>query len=167
VPVDGREPVGFLSREYAEHEPRQADIELRDAIHKIVLEHGCGYRPVMGHLRDQGRRENHKRVRRLMREDNLLVMGKRRRFVSTTESAHEYLVYPNLAAKMKVERLNQLWVAWPEAKTNCRPYPLTRAPVVFVCVYVRLLEEFVYAAVILDVYSRRVVGWHVGEHLDG
>jgi hypothetical protein len=87
--------------------------------------------------------------------------------VSTTDSAHEYLVYPNLAGRMNVERINQLWVAWPEAKTNCRPYPLTRTPVFFVCVYVRLLEEFVYVAVILDAHSRGVVGLHVGEHLDG
>ena len=144
--LTGVSRAGFY-REYAEHEPRQADIELRDAIHKIVLEHGCGYRPVMGHLRDQGRRENHKRVRRLMRLDNLLALRKRRRFVCTTESAHEYLVYPNLAGKMKVERINQLWVA-----------DIT---------YVRLREEFVYVAVILDAYSRRVVGWHVGEHIDG
>ncbi len=137
--------AGFY-REFTVQAPRQAEIELRDAIQRIVLGNRCyGYRRVAAELRAQGRRENRKRVLRLMREDNLLAVRKRR-FVSTTESAHHLWVYPNMAAKLKLERINQLWVA-----------DIT---------YVRLLQEFVYVAVILDAYSRRVVGWHLGEHLD-
>src|SRR5438132_13878707 len=98
-----------------------------------------------GGVAAQGRRENRKRVLRLMREDNLLALRKRR-FVSTTDSAHHLWVYPNVAGKLQLEGINQLWVA-----------DIT---------YVRLQEEFVYLAVVLDAYSRRVVGWHLGEHLD-
>jgi putative transposase len=137
--------AGFY-REFTIQAPRQAATELRDAIQRIVLENRCyGYRRVAAELRAQGRRENRKRVLRLMREDNLLALHKRR-FVSTTGSAHHLWVYPNVAGKLQLERINQLWVA-----------DIT---------YVRLLQEFVYVAVVLDAYSRRVVGWHVGEHLD-
>ncbi len=81
---------------------------------------------------------NHKRVVRLMREDNLLAI-RSRRFVITTDSQHDLEVYLNLAKRMKVTGANQLWVA-----------DFT---------YIRLNREFVYLAVILDAWSRRVVGW--------
>jgi putative transposase len=143
--MTGVSRAGFY-REFVLHAPRQAEIELRDAIQRIVLENRCyGYRRVAAELRAQGRVENRKRVLRLMREDNLLVLRKRR-FVCTTDSAHQLAIYPNIAGKLTVEGINQLWVA-----------DIT---------YVRLQEEFVYLAVILDAYSRRVVGWHLGEHLD-
>jgi putative transposase len=137
--------AGFY-RDFTAHEPRQADIELRDAIQRIVLENRCyGYRRVAAALRLEGRRENRKRVLRLMREDNLLALRKRR-FVFTTDSQHSLAVYPNLAASLKPERVNQLWVA-----------DIT---------YIRLREEFVYLAVLVDAYSRRVVGWEVAQSLD-
>ena len=79
-----------------------------------------------------------KRVQRLMREDNLLCV-RQRRFIVTTDSNHGRLVYPNLAPQMTLTGINQLW----------------RADIT----YIRLEEEFVYLAVILDAYSRRVVGW--------
>jgi putative transposase len=143
--IAGVSRAGFY-RDYAEHEPRQAETELRDAIQRIVLENRClGYRRVALELRAQGRRENRKRVLRLMREDNLLALRKRR-FVRTTDSRHEFAVYPNLAGKLKLEHLNQLWVA-----------DIT---------YIRLREEFVYLAIVLDAYSRRVVGWDLGPRLD-
>jgi transposase InsO family protein len=81
-----------------------------------------------------------------MREDNLLSL-RRRRFVITTDSHHDWRVYPNLARSMVVGRINQLWVA-----------DIT---------YVRLQQEFIYLAVILDVYSRRVVGWSLSRELNG
>ena len=81
---------------------------------------------------------NHKRVLRLMRADNLLAVRKQR-FVFTTDSRHGYAVYPNLAARVKVTGVNQLWVA-----------DIT---------YVRLRETFLYLAIVLDAHSRRVVGW--------
>ena len=136
--------AGFY-RHYEEHEPRQADVELRDAIQKIALANRCyGYRRVTAELQHQGTVVNHKRVLRLMRADNLLAVRKRR-FVFTTDSSHTYAVYPNLAARLTVTGINQLWVA-----------DIT---------YVRLRETFLYLAIVLDAFSRRVVGWELGEDL--
>ena len=115
------------------------DMELRDAIHRIALEWPSYGRPrITAELRRQGWTVNHKRVRRLLREDNLLCLRKRK-FVVTTDSNHGRKVYPNLAGKISPTGVDQLWVA-----------DIT---------YVRLQEEFVFLAVILDAYSRRVIGW--------
>ena len=81
---------------------------------------------------------NHKRVVRIMRKDNLLALQPKR-FKVTTDSNHKFEIYLNLAARMKLTGINQLWVA-----------DIT---------YVRLKTEFVYLAVILDRFSRKVVGW--------
>jgi len=136
--------AGFY-RHYDEHAPRQADVELRDLIQRIALENRCyGYRRVTAELHHQGVVANHKRVVRLMRADNLLAVRKRR-FVFTTDSRHGYAVYSNLAARLTLTNVNQLWVA-----------DIT---------YVRLRETFLYLAVVLDAYSRRVVGWELGEDL--
>ncbi len=136
--------AGFY-RHYEEHEPRQADIELRDAIQKIALTNRYyGYRRVTAELQHQGTAVNHKRVLRLMRMDNLLAIRKRR-FVFTTDSSHTYAIYPNLAAHLTLTGINQLWVA-----------DIT---------YVRLRESFLYLAIILDAFSRRVVGWELSEDL--
>jgi transposase InsO family protein len=136
--------AGFY-RGYAEHEPRQADVELRDAIQRIALANRYyGYRRVTAELKHQGVIVNHKRVVRLMRADNLLAVRKRR-FVFTTDSSHTYAIYPNLAARLTITGINQLWVA-----------DIT---------YVRLRETFLYVAIVLDAFSRRVVGWELGEDL--
>ena len=136
---------GFY-REYAEHEPRQAEADLRDVIQRIVLENRCyGYRRVAAELRQQGWIVNHKRILRLMRQDNLLCLQKRR-FVLTTDSRHPYGVFPNLTLGLKLTGINQLWVS-----------DIT---------YIRLREQFVYLAVILDAYSRKVIGWALGETLE-
>ena len=121
------------------------DMELRDTIQKIALSQpSYGYRRVQAELRRGGQQVNHKRVRRLMREDNLLCV-RRRSFVRTTDSQHGLRVYPNLAREMVLSDLNQLWVA-----------DIT---------YIRLHAEFVYLAVILDAYSRRVIGWELSNSL--
>jgi len=136
--------AGFY-RHYTEHEPRQADVDVRDLIHRIALENRFyGYRRVTAELARQGMVVNHKRVSRLMRADNLLAVRKRR-FVFTTDSQHGYAVYPNLAARLKLTDVNQLWVA-----------DIT---------YVRLREAFVYVAILMDAYSRRVVGWELSGDL--
>jgi len=125
---------GGLLRQHAEHEPRQADVEVRDHIQRIVLENRCyGYRRVTAELGHRGVVVNHKRVLRLMRLDNLLAVRKQR-FVFTTDSRHTYAVYPNLAGQVKLTAVNQLWVA-----------DIT---------YVRLRETFLYLAIVLDAYSR-------------
>jgi transposase InsO family protein len=136
--------AGFY-RQYEEHEPRQADVALRDLIQQIVLENRCyGYRRVAAELRHQGVVANRKRVLRLMRADNLLAVRKQR-FVFTTDSRHTYAVYANLAARLQLTGVNQLWVA-----------DIT---------YVRLRETFLYLAIVMDAYSRRVVGWELEEDL--
>jgi transposase InsO family protein len=88
---------------------------------------------------------NPKRVLRLMRADNLLCL-RRKSFVRTTDSEHGWPVYANLAAQMEPTACNQLWVA-----------DIT---------YIRLLRQFVYLAVVLDAWSRRVVGWALGRTLE-
>jgi putative transposase len=137
--------AGFYRR-YEEHQPRQADMELRDAIQKIAIENrGYGYRRVTATLNQQDRPVNHKRVLRLMRADNLLALRKRR-YVLTTDSHHPFAIYPNLAPRLVMNGINQLWVA-----------DIT---------YIRLRETFLYLAVILDAHSRKAVGWELGDTLE-
>ncbi len=122
------------------------DIDLRDAIQRIALEFPAYGRPRMtAELHRRGWQVGPNRVYRLMREDNLLCL-RRRKFVVTTNSRHDLAVYPNLASGMVLTDIEQLWVA-----------DLT---------YIRLALEFVYLAVILDAYSRRVIGWALGRTLE-
>jgi putative transposase len=131
--------AGFYRR-LEQQQPVAADIEVRAEIHQIFLEHKrrYGYRRVSAELRRRGLPVNHKRVARLMREDNLLAVQPRS-FVLTTDSEHACEVFFNLAARMKLTGIDQLWVA-----------DIT---------YIRLQGEFVYLAVILDAFSRKVIGW--------
>jgi putative transposase len=122
------------------------EMELRDAMQKIALEFPCyGYRRITAELSRRGLEVNHKRVLRLMHQDNLLCL-RHKAFVVTTDSRHPWPVYPNLARHIRPERINQLWVA-----------DLT---------YIRLRVEFVYLAVLLDAFSRRVIGWALGRTLE-
>ncbi len=129
--------------------PRQAtpvEMELRDQMQKVALEWPAyGYRRITCELRQRGFAVNHKRVLRMMREDNLLCV-RRRAFVVTTDSRHNLPVYPNLARQIQTTAINQLWVA-----------DIT---------YIRLRTEFVYLAVVLDAFSRRVIGWALGRTLE-
>ena len=138
--------AGFY-RHWQQHEPRAEETELRAGIQQIVLAHrrNYGYRRVTRELRNQGWAVNHKRVLRLMQEDNLLCLRKRS-FVRTTDSSHDLRVYLNLAARMELTGIDQLWVA-----------DIT---------YIRLAEEFLYLAVVLDAFSRRVIGWSLDDKLD-
>ena len=125
--------------------PALVDIDLRDEMQKIALEWpSYGSRRIRQELKARGWDVNRKRVQRLMREDNLLCVVKRK-FVVTTDSAHGLKVYPNRAASMVLTGVDQLWVA-----------DIT---------YIRLEEEFVYLAVILDAHSRRAIGWHLDDTL--
>jgi len=127
------------------HQATPVEMELRDEMQKIALESPAyGYRRITRELQQRGFEVNHKHVLRLMREDNLLCV-RRRAFVVTTDSRHNLPVYPNLARELKPTAVNQLWVA-----------DIT---------YIRLRTEFVYLAVILDAFSRRVVGWALGRTL--
>ena len=122
------------------------DLDLRDAIQRIALEWPSYGRPrITKELRRRGWTVNPKRVYRLLREDNLLCVRKRK-FIVTTDSNHGRMVYPNLVRGMVLTGLDQLWVA-----------DIT---------YIRLLAEFVFLAVILDAYSRRVIGWALERTLE-
>ncbi len=114
-------------------------MELRDRVQRLALAHRhYGYRRITVLLQREGLGVGAKKVRGLMRQDNLLAV-RQRKFVVTTNSEHTFQVYPNLAQYLQVTDINQLWVA-----------DIT---------YVRLELEFVYLAVVLDAYSRRVIGW--------
>lgn len=126
--------------------PTTVEMESRDEMQKVALEFPAyGYRRVTHELRKRGFAINHKRVLRMMREDNLLCV-RRRAFVVTTDSRHHLPVYPNLARGITPAAMNELWVA-----------DIT---------YIRLRTEFVYLAVILDAFSRRVIGWALGRTLE-
>jgi putative transposase len=122
------------------------ELELRSQIQTIALEmRSYGYRPITAELHRRGVKVNHKRVLRLLREDNLLCL-RQRAFVRTTDSRHNLLVYPNLTRDLALSNINQLWVA-----------DIT---------YIRLLREFIYLAVLLDAFSRRCIGWAISRHID-
>jgi transposase InsO family protein len=136
---------GFYRSQDADPGPDR-DMELRDALQKIAVEWPSYGRPrITKELRRRGWVVNPKRVRRLMREDNLLCVRKRK-FVVTTDSSHGRKIYPNLARNMILTGTDQLWVA-----------DIT---------YIRLRDEFVFLAVILDAYSRRVIGWALDRTLE-
>jgi transposase InsO family protein len=135
--------AGYYRSLKPEPKPTREDLELRDAMHRIALDWPAyGSRRMAHELRKRGWKVNRKRVQRLMREDNLLCVAKRK-FVVTTDSGHPLPVCPNLPPTMKVTGINQLWIA-----------DIT---------YIRLEEEFIYLAVILDAHSRRVIGWSLDD----
>lgn len=125
--------------------PNQTENELRRTIEGIALEMpSYGYRPMTAELHRRGLLVNRKRVLRLMRQDNLLCRRKRS-FIATTDSRHSMKVFPNLTGALVVTARDQLWVA-----------DIT---------YIRLPRAFVYLAVVLDAFSRRVIGWAIQRHL--
>lgn len=126
--------------------PAVRDVDLRDAIQRIALKHPAYGRPrITAELKRQGWDVNHKRVGRILREDNLLCIRKRK-FQSTTDSKHAFPVYANLLRNLVPSQPNQVWVA-----------DIT---------YIRLADEFVYLAVVLDAYSRLVIGWNLERTLE-
>ena len=137
--------AGFY-RYLQDRTPHAEEMAVRSTIQTIAVEHRrrYGYRRITAELRRRGMVVNHKRVARLMREDNLLAVQPRT-FRVTTDSAHAFEVYLNLASRMRLTGINQLWVA-----------DIT---------YIRLQREFVYLAVILDAFSRLVVGWALDRSL--
>ena len=132
-------------RQWEQQAPTEAETALYDAVQRIAVAHRFyGYRRVAVLVQREGYEVGAKKVRRVMQEDNLLAV-RRRKFVTTTDSEHGFIVHPNLAEQLVVSDVNQLWVA-----------DIT---------YVRLQAEFVYLAVVLDAFSRRAVGWALGRKL--
>jgi len=133
-------------RHWRASEPAREGTALRGEVQRLSLAHRFyGYRRITALLRQAGWAVNRKRVQRIRQTDNLLCVTGRTFRPPTTDSRHRFAVYPNLARAMIPTGINQLWVA-----------DIT---------YVRLAEAFVYLAVILDAWSRRVVGWALADHL--
>lgn len=126
--------------------PAGEETGLRDRLQHLALAHRhYGYRRLGPLLRREGWAVNHKRVLRLLREDNLLCLRNKAFVPATTDSRHGWKIWPNLARRLVPTTTNQLWVA-----------DIT---------YIRLAEAFVYLAVVLDAHSRRMVGWAMADHL--
>jgi len=133
-------------RHWAASAPRAEETELRDLVQRLSLANRrYGYRRITELVRREGWWANDKRIRRIRREDNLLCLAKPLFKPPTTDSRHAWVVWPNLARHLAPRAVNQLWVA-----------DIT---------YVRLAEAFVFLAVVLDAFSRKVVGWAMADHL--
>ena len=134
-------------RHFQASAPARADAELRDAIQKLALKHRhYGYRRIARQLRREGVIVNAKRVLRLMREDNLLCLRKSPFVPRTTNSRHGFAIVPNLLRGLTPTGIDQIWVA-----------DIT---------YIRLNEAFVYLAVVIDAFSRKVIGWALDNHIE-
>ncbi len=146
-------PKGSLARSTYYQRPKKPSVlrqlkeaDLRDRIEEIVVEYPrYGYRRVTQELKRERWTVNHKRVARIMKEESLQCQI-RRRWVKTTDSNHPYPVYPNLLVGLTVSRPNEVWVA-----------DIT---------YIRILTGFLYLAVIMDLYSRKVIGWALSHRID-
>jgi len=133
-------------RAWACSDPLREETALRDVVQRLALANRhYGYRRIGALLRREGWCVNHKRLVRIMREDNLLCLARPLFRPTTTDARHSWRVWPNLARHLMPMATNQLWAA-----------DIT---------YVRLAEVFIYLAVILDAYSRKVIGWAMADHL--
>ena len=133
-------------REWEQKEPGEAEAALRDAVQRTALAHrGYGYRRISALVQRAGFVAGEEKVRRILRIDNLLAV-RHRKFVVTTDGNHCFRVHPNLAESLELTAMNQLWVA-----------DIT---------YIRLRREFVFLAVVLDAFSRRVIGWALDRTLE-
>jgi putative transposase len=133
-------------RAWEEQAPSQAQVALHDIVQRTALQHrGYGYRRIAALVVRAGWVVGEEKVRVLLKADNLLAL-RHRKFVVTTDSNHRFRIYPNLAESLEISDINQLWVA-----------DIT---------YLRLRQDFVFLAVVLDAYSRKVIGWNLGRNLD-
>jgi transposase InsO family protein len=144
--LGGISRAGYYRR-FEERVSARADADLMDAIQRLALAHRhYGYRRITAQLRREGWIANAKRVLRLMRADNLLCLRRKVFVPVTTDSRHSFTIVPNLIRRLAPSGLDQIWQA-----------DIT---------YVRLGEAFVYLAVVLDAFSRKVVGWAMADHLE-
>lgn len=136
----------YYYKETEDIQRQKEDADLRDRIERIVIDHErYGYRRVTAQLRREGSLVNKKRVQRIMQQEGLILKATKK-WVITTDSNHRYPVYPNLMPDAEITGVNQAWVA-----------DIT---------YIRILAAFVYLAVILDIYSRKVIGWALSQRID-
>ena len=122
------------------------EADIQDRIEEIACEfQKYGYRRITKQLHREKIKINHKKVLRIMRENSLLCIGKRK-WINTTDSNHPFRTYPNIIKYIIADRLNQIWVA-----------DIT---------YIRILTTFVFLAVILDIFSRKVIGYAISKNID-
>lgn len=144
--LGGVSRAGYYRR-FSECVSAREDADLRDAIQRLSLAHRFyGYRRITAQLRREGWVVNAKRVLRLMREDNLLSLRTKAFMPCTTDSRHGFAIVPNLIRGLVPSGVDQIWVA-----------DIT---------YVRLADAFIYLAVVLDAFSRKIVGWAIDDHLE-
>lgn len=143
--------IGISSSSYyykpkiSPEERAKQDTDLRDKIEQIHVDlPGYGYRRIREHLKREGINVNWKKIRRVMREYGLLPEIKRA-YVTTTDSKHGFAIFPNLVKGLMLTGLNQVWVS-----------DIT---------YIRIATCFVYLAVVIDLYSRKVIGWAIAKGL--
>lgn len=135
------------------HDPKKTraiqeeeDADIRGKIEQIRVElKGAGYRPLLRHLQQSGITIGERKLRRILKKFDLQIRPKRK-FVATTDSNHDYLVYPNLLEEMTIDGINQVWTA-----------DIT---------YIRIANGFVYLAVVLDLFSRKVIGYSISKRID-
>lgn len=126
--------------------PDPNEMQLRSEIQNIIIHFRYGYRRTAKELQRRGFKIGANKVLKMMREDNLLCIRKKRFKIMTTDSDHGFQIYPNLAKNMEVNTINKLWVA-----------DIT---------YIKLHREFIYLAVIIDVFSRKCIGWELSRNID-
>jgi putative transposase len=127
-------------------EKEEQDADLRGAIELIRVEFPrTGYRMLLGHLKRRGIKIGERKLRRVIAKFELQIKPKRK-FVNTTDSNHNFLIYPNLLEELTIDNINQVWTA-----------DIT---------YIRIENGFVYLAVILDLYSRKAIGWQISKKID-
>lgn len=137
----------YYQPKVSREERERQDADLRDHVERVQMEHPrSGYRTVREYLRRAGIVVGERKIRRIMKKYDLHARVKRA-FVRTTDSNHSHRVYPNLLPGRTVMGLNEVWTA-----------DLT---------YIRIANGFVYLAIILDLYSRRVIGWNLSKQIDG
>lgn len=137
----------YYQPKVSREEREKQDADLRDRVELVQTEHPTsGYRTMIRYLQRNGIRVGERKLRRIMKKYDLHARIKRA-FVRTTDSNHSHRVYPNLLPGRTVMGLDEVWTA-----------DLT---------YIRIGNGFVYLAIILDLYSRRVIGWHVSRRIDG
>ena len=142
--------VGLSRAQYYRHwkgpQLSEPDLELRQEIQEIAAEiPAYGYRRITAQLGRNNTFVNHKRVLKWMRKDGLLCVP-RKAFVNTTQSQHSFPVYPNLVPSLSIDNINQLWVA-----------DIT---------YIHVKRDVFYLAVLMDAYSRRLIGWQIASAID-
>jgi putative transposase len=125
----------------------EQDADIRGKVEQLRLTFKrAGYRPLLHHLKRSGISIGETRLRRILKESGLFIRPKKK-FVRTTQSDHDCKIYPNLLHEMTIDNINQVWTG-----------DIT---------YIRINNGFVFLAVILDLYSRKVIGWAISKKIDG